>query len=242
MEADFSVELGPDDEVLEFPWADPESRLRYYDLKHQPELLLELEESRQFPELGEFLAAINSPACKLESAKCDAWFTTELHPEDEIFGATGKFGSYVDLIFSGPERLLFSEHEKLAQQLINLLKRVPEIPAAAELLIRRCYYHGGNETTDGLLFHLLPFRIWRRCRTIPPTLGYRIGPGGERHSAVVDAVKACGYLVSAARYNRRGCGTIAVNVARKYRYRICAVAVFARVRRTDLAAKAQRLR
>ena len=157
MQADFSVELGSGDEVLDFPWSDPDSRLRYYDLKRQPELLLELEEARQLPELAEFLAAINTPACTLESAKCDAWFTTDLQPEDDIFGATGKFGGYVDLIFSGPERLLFSEHEKLAQQLITLLKRVPEIPAAAELLIRRCYYHGGNETTDGFYFTLYLF-------------------------------------------------------------------------------------
>jgi hypothetical protein len=107
MEADFSVELGSDDEVLEFPWTDPDSRLSYYDLKGQPELLLQLEEARQFPELGEFLAAINAPGCKLESAKCDAWFTTDLQPEDDIFGATGKFGGFVDLIFSVSEGLSF---------------------------------------------------------------------------------------------------------------------------------------
>jgi hypothetical protein len=157
MEANFSVELGSDDEVLEFPWRDPDSRLRYYDLKTQPELLLQLEEARQFPELGEFLAAINAPGYKLESAKCDAWFTTDLQPEDDIFGTTGKFGGYVDLIFSSSERLSFPAHEKLAQQLTKLLKRVPEIPAAAELLIRRCFYHAGDETIDGFYFTLYLF-------------------------------------------------------------------------------------
>jgi len=150
MEADFSVELGSDDETLEVPWADPEGQLRYYDLKHQPELLLNMEESRQFPELGKFLAAINSPASKFASAKCDAWFTTELQPEDEIFGATGKFGSYVDLILFEPGmRFSLPEHEKLVRQLTQLLRRVPEIPAAAEFLIRRCYYHAGQNTAAG---------------------------------------------------------------------------------------------
>jgi hypothetical protein len=153
MEADFSVELGSDDETLEVPWADPEGGLRYYDVRHQPELLLDIEESRQFPELGKFLAAINSPASKLESAKCDAWFTTELHPEDEIFGATGKFGSYVDLIFfEHGMRFCFPEYENLARQLTQLLKRVPEIPASAEFLIRLCYYHAGQQTAAGFYF------------------------------------------------------------------------------------------
>jgi hypothetical protein len=145
MEADFSVELGPDDEILEFPWADPGGKLRYHDLKRQPELLLNVEESRQFPELGEFLAAINSPVSRLESAKCDAWFTTELLPEDEIFGALGKFGSYVDLIFSDDRRYSFPEHEGFAKRLTQLLKSVPKIPAIAEFSIRRCYYRPDDE-------------------------------------------------------------------------------------------------
>ena len=158
MDADFSVELEPDDETLEFPWADPESRLRYYDLKRQPELLPKLEEVRSFPELAEFLTAINSPSCKLESAKCDAWFTTDLRHEDEVFGAVGKFGGYVDLIFSGgTDRFSFPAHEKLARQLTELLKRVPEIPGAAEFLIRRCYYHDGEEIAEGFYFSVYLF-------------------------------------------------------------------------------------
>jgi hypothetical protein len=144
MDADFAVELGPDDEALEFPWSDPEGRLRYYDLKRHPELLGNIEEARQFPELGAFLGVINS-APKLESAKCDAWFTTDQQPEDEIFGATGKFGSYVDLVFSGDRRYSFPSHEKFAQQLTQLLKCVPEIPAMAEIIIRRCYYQSDSE-------------------------------------------------------------------------------------------------
>jgi hypothetical protein len=158
MDADFSVELGPDDATLELPWADSEGRLRYYDLKRQPELLLNLEESCQFPELGEFLAAVNSPGGKLESAKCDAWFTTELDREDDIFGAPGKFGSYVDLIFSDPgQRLSFSAHEYLARQLTQRLRRVPAIPASAELLVRRCYYYSAETAVEGFYFTLYIF-------------------------------------------------------------------------------------
>jgi hypothetical protein len=147
VEADFSVELGHDDETLEFPWAAADSGPRYYDLKRQPELLLEIEEARQIPELGEFLAAVNSLAVILETAKCDTWASNEINPEEEIFGASCKFGSYIDFLFSRESsRFSFEDHEQLAQRLTQLLQRVPEIPAAAEMIIRRCFYH----TTQGI--------------------------------------------------------------------------------------------
>ncbi len=141
MEADYSVELGTDDETLALPWAAPGGGPRYYDLKRQPDLLLNIEEAQRNKELGAFLTAVNSAASLLETAKCDAWSTTELNPEEEIFGATHKFGSYVDLVFANDDaRFSFPQHEDMAKRLTQLLKRVPEIPAAAEFLIRRCYY------------------------------------------------------------------------------------------------------
>ena len=90
VEADFAVELGADDETLEFPWAADDGGPRYCDLKRQPELLLNVEEAGRVPELAEFLAAMNSPAGILETAKCDTWSSTEINPEEEIFGAAYK--------------------------------------------------------------------------------------------------------------------------------------------------------
>ena len=149
MEADFAVELGADDETLELPWASDHGP-RYYDLKHQPELLLDVEEARRVPELGEFLAAINSPAGILETAKCDAWSSMEINPEDEIFGAECKFCCYIDFLFSQENsRFSFAEHEQLAKRITQILKRVPESPAAAELIIRRCFYHLTERDRNG---------------------------------------------------------------------------------------------
>jgi hypothetical protein len=160
VEADFAVELGVDDEVLDLPWASAESAVRYYDLKCQPDLLLYVEEAQSVPALGEFLAAINSSASILETAKCDAWHTTEMKPEEEIFAANSKFASYIDLLFSDEHRRFsFSEHEKMASRLTQLLRRVPEIPAAAEFLVRRCHYHEEDETRDGfyITFYLFGY-------------------------------------------------------------------------------------
>jgi hypothetical protein len=160
VQADWAVELGADDETLEMPWAAQGGGPCYCDLKRHPELLLDLEEVRRVQELGEFLSKVNSPRSLLETAKCDAWSSTEMSAEEEIFGATHKFGSYVDLLFSDEEkRYSFSPHEHLAQRITQLLKSAPEIPAAAELLIRRCYYRDKEKTQDGfyITFYLFGY-------------------------------------------------------------------------------------
>lgn len=158
VQADFAVELGKDDEILEMPWAVGEDGPRYYDLKRHPELLLEVEEAQRFPELGEFLVAVNSAASVVETAKCDAWASSEINPEEEIFGAACKFGSYVDILFSDESaRFSFPEHEQWARRLTELLKKAPEIPATAEFLIRRCYYQLTDGMRDGFYATLYVF-------------------------------------------------------------------------------------
>ncbi len=142
MQADSAVELDAQSDSLEVPWASPDGRVRYYDLRRQPELLLNVEEARNHHVLGEFLAAVNSQASILETAKCDAWASEEISEEERIYGAPWKFGSYVDLIFSDEEpRLSVERHQELAESASRMLRRAPEIPAAAEFVVRRCFYH-----------------------------------------------------------------------------------------------------
>jgi hypothetical protein len=146
VDADFAVELGGEDEVLELPWSDPEGRCRYFDLRNHPEQLAQIEEARRWPALGEFLASLNAGKGRFETAKCDAWSSAEMNPEEEIFGASCKFGSYVDIIFrSGEAQLSFADHESMARQITKLLHRAPEMPSAAEFVIRRCSYHQGGD-------------------------------------------------------------------------------------------------
>jgi hypothetical protein len=142
MHADFSVELGRDDAALELPWSSADPSVRFYDLKNQPELLQQIPEAVAYPELGTFLARINAVGFPLATAKCDAWRSREVAPEEEIYGDR-KFVSYVDLVFEGEaERYSFEKHEAFAKALCRLLSQTPEIPAAVEVVIRRCYYHG----------------------------------------------------------------------------------------------------
>jgi hypothetical protein len=158
MQADFAVELGADDDTLEIPWAAPDGTLRYYDLKREPEAVDHVEEAERWPELREFLIAVNAQASMLESAKCDAWSTTELNPDDDIFDVPWKFGSYVDLLFSDPiVRFSFAQHEIFLKQLTGLLKAVPEIPASADFFLRRCFYHEGEGVREGYYLTLYLF-------------------------------------------------------------------------------------
>jgi hypothetical protein len=142
MQTDYAVELGHDDETLEMPWAAPDGSCCYYNLKREPQMLGAIEEAVRVRELHDFLLTVNAPTSILESAKCDAWSTNEIHPEEEILGKPWKFGSYVDLLFTNSAaRFSFEDHETFLKRLTKLLQSVAEIQASAEFLLRRCHYH-----------------------------------------------------------------------------------------------------
>lgn len=147
MQAESSVELGAHDACLELPWQGADCR--YYDLKRQPELLLQVVEAHHNRELGEFLASLNSPLSMLETAKCDTWLSNQLEEEEAVYQAAWKFACYVDLVFSERRaRFSFAAHENFAQRVSRLLRRAPEISAAAEFILRRCYYHGSDQMAE----------------------------------------------------------------------------------------------
>lgn len=160
MQADYSVELGRGDETLDVPWSGPNGGPSYHDLKRHPGELAEIEEAVRFPELGEFLKIINSPSGSLESAKCDAWSSAEINPEEEIFEMPWKFGSYVDLLFTdAAARFSFEEYEEFLKKMVALLGRAPEIPASAEFLLRRCYFREQANLREGfyITFYLFGY-------------------------------------------------------------------------------------
>lgn len=149
MQADFSVELGHDDPVLELPWSSDDPSVCYYDLKSCPELVRQISEAVAHPELSAFLTRINAQDSPLETAKCDLWQSREISAEEEIFGAEQKFVSYIDLVFTDETiRGSFEKHEKFAGELCQLLNRAPDMPATVELILRRCYYRP-DETRRG---------------------------------------------------------------------------------------------
>lgn len=150
MQADFSVELGPDDPVLELPWASEDPSVHYYDLRRYPELVGQIPEAIAYPVLGTFLTRINAPTSPLETAKCDVWQSREMLPEEEIFGVSQKFVSYIDLVFVDKTRCRsFEKHEDFAKKLCRLLSHAPDMPATIELIIRRGYFHERRSVAHG---------------------------------------------------------------------------------------------
>jgi hypothetical protein len=145
MDVEFTVALGAEDEAMELPWSSAEGDVRYYDLKRQPELLLNVQEAFENEELGQFLVATNSANSMLETVKCDAWLSDKLEEEEQSYGGGWKFASYVDVIFSDERRHSLAAHEQLAHALTKLLRRAPQISAAAELVVRHCYFHSSAE-------------------------------------------------------------------------------------------------
>ena len=153
MDADFSIELGREDPVLDFPWKDESGKVAYRDLKRRPEQLALVEEAERFPELGNFLLLVNSTRSVLETAKCDVWETAELSAEETIYDLPHKFASYVDAVFCGREdRLSFSLHEQFVRKVIEWLRQAPEMKSRAEVCVRRCYFEEAGEVREGCYF------------------------------------------------------------------------------------------
>lgn len=152
MHAEWSIEIGPDAPALEVPWRSEDGSLRYFDLKKQPELLLEVAETAEYFQVGDFLGGVNAKS-EMATAKCDVWLTQELDVEDESFGEPWKFAFYVDVFFEKPaEQINLDAHKRLADLIVTKFGRIPEMPASVEIVIRRCYFHRDgrmDESDDG---------------------------------------------------------------------------------------------
>lgn len=151
MQAESSVELAADDPTLAVPWHDPEARWQYFDLGKSPELIGNIEEARTFPELRDFLLALNAPSSAFATAKCDAWFSEDLDEQEDVFDAQCKFGSYVDIFFRdhGAQQS-FDRHETFMAAMVRLLRAAPEIPAAFEVVLRRADFENhSNDVRQG---------------------------------------------------------------------------------------------
>jgi hypothetical protein len=112
--------------------------------------MAQIEEAERFPELREFLLALNSARSVVETAKCDAWATTELSAEEDTYDASHKVASYVDVVFSESDvRFSFSAYEQFARKLVELLRRVPETPSAVEVCVRRCFFVQNDSVREG---------------------------------------------------------------------------------------------
>jgi hypothetical protein len=142
MDADWSVELGSDDAALEFPWSSPDGLQRYVDLQHHPDRLSDISEATLFPELSEFLRAINQTHSPWLTVKSDAWLTDQLGEAESIYDAKSKLCSYIDLVVrEEAARFSFERHELWVKAAARALSSDDALPVACEFIVRRCWYH-----------------------------------------------------------------------------------------------------
>ncbi len=162
MDADWSVELGADDPVLEFPWVSPDGSHGYVDLLTHPQELAKIPEATHYPELAEFLLALNAPSSPWLTAKCDVWFDEELGEAEDIYNARLKMCSYVDLVSRDEAvRSSFERHEQCVKSVARQLSDHDDQPIACELTVRRCWYRtnapADDEPTPGFYVTLYLF-------------------------------------------------------------------------------------
>ena len=155
MDADCSVELGPEAPALELPWEDPEGRWHYVELRSELQdeaageagssgsKLVGIPEAQQFPALGRFLAEANSPQSAWQTAKCGVWAEqTDAH--GNFYNAGFVHGCYVDLVLARPWAALresLEEHQRLAEEMARMLGANESLEAIGEIVVRRCYFH-----------------------------------------------------------------------------------------------------
>lgn len=156
MEADYSVELGPEAPALELPWADPEGHSQYVELRGEGDLTTvsldrnmdRISEARRFPALGRFLADANSQPSAWQTAKCDVWAEAAT---ENLHDAGFLQGSYVDLVLAQPFSALrgsLEAHRQLAKEMAQQLEANESLEASAEIVVRRCYFHRGTSLEE----------------------------------------------------------------------------------------------
>lgn len=144
MLSEWSAECGEDDPVLVVPWASPDDRLRWVDLRDDPDALDSIAEADEYPALLAALRTLNGPRSPVFTAKCDVWVMDEdelaaarlvLMLEDEV--AAAGMTSYIDLLWR--ERAVFTSRPRVEGVLYRLdraLKDVPFALAQVECVLR----------------------------------------------------------------------------------------------------------
>ena len=159
MHAEWSVDIGPDSPALEVPWRSEDGSLRFFDLKKQPELLLEVKETHEHFEMADFLAGVNNKT-EMATAKCDIWLSDEMDVEDEFFGEPLKRCCYIDCFFEREaERYDFGAYEKLADLIVTKFGRLPEMPASLEIVIRQCHFHLSDNPSESRTGYSFTFYV-----------------------------------------------------------------------------------
>jgi hypothetical protein len=144
MEADWSVEVGPQLDTIDAWWAG------YVDLQREPHAVTRIGEAARYKPLEEALAALNAPESPLCTVKCDVWglAESEIDP-DEFDAAAGAaqtgMASYIDVLAREPGLYgSFARHEAWAQAVVERLRERPIAQGRVDLVVRSAQAGGAE--------------------------------------------------------------------------------------------------
>ncbi len=130
---DISTAFGADDPVLVVPWHSEDGKLRWVDLRNDPDALDSVSEADEHPALLEALRSLNAARSPVFTAKCDVWqmdadelaATREELLLDESVAAAG-MSCYVDLPWR--DRAVFASRHRAEQSLYRLERLAADLP------------------------------------------------------------------------------------------------------------------
>jgi hypothetical protein len=136
MEADWSVEVGPQLDVIDADWTG------FVDLRAKPEAAEQIPEAARYRPLADALVALNAADSPLFTAKCDVWglAENEIDP-DEFDAAAGEahagMACYVDVLAREPGLFAsFARHEAWAQAVVDRLRGAEIAQGRVDLVVR----------------------------------------------------------------------------------------------------------
>ena len=130
---EWSTACGAEDPVLVVPWSSQDGRLRWVDLRTDPDALDEIVEADNHPALLAALRALNATRSPVFSAKCDVWSMDEeelsatrddLLLDAEVAGAG--VSCYLDLLWR--DRAVFASQHRTAQVLHRMERLAADLP------------------------------------------------------------------------------------------------------------------
>ena len=142
MEADWSVEIGPDLPVIEADWEG------YVDLCSDPGNAASLPEVAELPALAAALRMLNGPGSPLLTSKCDVWPLDPAEIDPDEFGAVRGacsvgLGLYVDVVLKDRQWFAsFEAHEAWARAAVALLREKAVPNGRTDLVIRAAEQRG----------------------------------------------------------------------------------------------------
>jgi hypothetical protein len=144
MEADWSVEVGPQLDVVDADWDG------FVDLRVRPQAVSQIAEAARHQVLADALLALNAAESPLFTAKCDIWGLAENEIDPDEFGAAGGsthtgMACYVDVLAREPGLYAsFPRHEEWAQAVVLRLREYPIQCGRVDLVVRGAHAAGAD--------------------------------------------------------------------------------------------------